>query len=124
MGYREFVDAEGRSWRAWETRPRTGANVRPSLVRGWLSFESEAGRRRLVPVPPGWAEGTEEELRQWLGRAREVAGDEAAVDPPLPPGSPQAELAGRTGTVVRRAREVLRSIEETLRRTGHAPPPE
>lgn len=124
MPYREFEDDEGRQWRAWETRPRAGANVRPGLVDGWLSFEGEGGKRRLTPVPRGWGEAGDEELRALLASARKVA--EHDPDAPHghdhPDGSPEAALSGRTGTVIRRAREVLRSIEETLRRTGGSPP--
>ena len=118
MGYREFVDGDGVEWRVWETRPRTGANVRPALAAGWVSFESEAARRRLTPVPEGWDEGSEEDLRDWLGQATEVDAVEADA-----PGSAESGLAAQTGYVIRRAREVLRTVQETLKRTGVDPRP-
>jgi hypothetical protein len=124
MGYREFVDASGTEWRAWETRPRTGANVRRALAAGWLSFENEDERRRLTPVPRGWDGGSEDDLRVWLGRAKPVAVVGPDAESEAPEGSPEAELSGRTGNVLRRAREVLRTVEETLKRARDAPPPE
>ena len=118
MGYREFVDGDGVEWRVWETRPRTGANVRPALAAGWVSFESGETRRRLTPVPEGWDGGSDEDLRDLLGQATEVAEVETDAD-----GSTEPGLAGRTGSVIRRAREVLRTVQETLKRTGYDPQP-
>ena len=57
MGYAEFSDREGRSWRVWHTRPRL-ADVLSRLPTewkdGWLTFECDTDKRRLAPVPPGW----------------------------------------------------------------------
>jgi hypothetical protein len=36
--------------------------VAPEFVRGWLTFESDTARRRLAPVPPGWAQLSDTEL--------------------------------------------------------------
>jgi hypothetical protein len=72
MPLREFMDESGRTWLAWSTVPRSGANVRAAYAEGWLSFQVGGGqdRRRLVPVPQGWEAASEEELRAYLGRAR------------------------------------------------------
>lgn len=59
MGYAEFRDGTGRSWRVWKTRPRLAEilSILPAdWKNGWLTFESEGETRRLAPVPPGWEE--------------------------------------------------------------------
>jgi hypothetical protein len=97
MALRDFRDASGRTWWAWDTYPalaerRKKDEPRPpgaperrrvssprvvlpgDLVNGWLTFESGPDRKRLVPVPDGWEQASEEQLRRWM--------DEAT---PLPP---------------------------------------
>ena len=94
MAYRTFRDENGVEWRAWEVRPtlaerrvlreRRGAarpaaerrrNHRPrSVVRddlrlGWLAFRSDVEHRRRAPIPEGWEEMNEEELREILAAA-------------------------------------------------------
>lgn len=69
MPLREFIDSRGHSWRVWETRPTSG-NVRPELADGWLTFEREAIRKRVTPIPEGWAELPEDELRLLCANAR------------------------------------------------------
>lgn len=39
---------------------------------GWLCFESEGEKRRLVPVPKGWAEADLDRLLQYLQAAKRV----------------------------------------------------
>ena len=60
---------------------RTGApgqeeRVLPSAG-GWLAFQSGTTRRRLVPVPPGWRDLSDDELAALCHRAT-----------PAPPGAP------------------------------------
>jgi hypothetical protein len=55
MALREFVDAEGRQWRVWETVPARAAGL-GEFRGGWLTFDDGAERRRLAPVPDGWTE--------------------------------------------------------------------
>jgi hypothetical protein len=99
MAHREFRDDEGRMWTVWEVRPerrdrREGGDRRqqprrspdrrkrrlllavvgPELARGWLAFEAEGVRRRYTPVPEGWSEASEADLRSWWRAAQ-----------PLPP---------------------------------------
>ncbi|HWK90514.1 MAG TPA: hypothetical protein VNP72_11065, partial [Longimicrobium sp.] len=116
MAYREFEDANGVQWKAWDTVPSSGANVRARYARGWLTFESEIERRRVSPIPDGWEAGDEAALCGWLQngsviqpanlddlpakRDRDAADAPAALDA-LPLG-------------IRRAREVIRSIGRTL----------
>lgn len=91
MAYREFTDREGRTWRAWDTYPQSRAVVTAPFAEGWLCFESQAGKRRLCPVPERWDELPQERLRMLLGAADEVVplrveSDLQPVDPapPLP----------------------------------------
>lgn len=87
MAYREFIDADGVEWQAWEVIPssaerramgerrfsgrhardrrvRTQVRVRMDrgLAEGWLVFESAAEKRRLRPIPGGWSTLTDEQL--------------------------------------------------------------
>lgn len=85
MALREFTDRRGNSWRVWATRPATG-NVRPELQDGWLTFEQGETRRRLAPIPEGWAECSELELHRLCAiaapeRTRRRASDRSAPDP-------------------------------------------
>lgn len=61
MALREFMDAEGRQWRVWETIPARGAGL-AEFGHGWLTFDDGVERRRLAPVPEGWAEFADERL--------------------------------------------------------------
>ena len=50
-------------------RRTEGCVVAPDLAAGWLTFECDAERRRLTPIPRGWADLADEEL----DRLREAA---------------------------------------------------
>jgi hypothetical protein len=63
MALREFTDGTGTTWRVWETQP-IGDSLGPEFRHGWLVFAQGAARRRLVPIPEGWAEMPERELRR------------------------------------------------------------
>lgn len=72
MGYREFVDDGGTSWRVWDTHPlaaNTLRSVSPGYAGGWLTFESHAERRRLAPIPEDWEFVTREQMTEWCARA-------------------------------------------------------
>ncbi len=92
MALREFVDSEGTVWMVWDVPParsydpprsgtdrRTGEssrhaperravqdrrrrNVPPFLLHGWICFECEREKRRLVPPPPEWDSCSDSEL--------------------------------------------------------------
>ena len=85
----------------WHERRRADRRVRDvgrpaaiagALARGWLCFESQIGdgaatRRRLAPIPDGWADRTEAALRALLGEAvpaRRSASGAAAARLPDP----------------------------------------
>lgn len=93
---RTFVDRDGVVWRVWEVRPslldrrrmrerralprprverrrsnapRPVVAVREDLRDGWLAFQSAAEHRRRAPIPDGWSEMKDEELRELLANA-------------------------------------------------------
>ena len=75
-GIREFVDAEGRAWRAWPVTPGSArlGKAEPSLgefQEGWLAFETldETLRRRLPHFPTDWLTMSDEKLRELLRKA-------------------------------------------------------
>lgn len=75
MGYREFVDDAGTLWRVWDTYPvaaNTLRSVSPTYAGGWLTFESDAERRRLAPIPPEWEIASRNLMRHWCARALRV----------------------------------------------------
>ncbi|HEU0079686.1 MAG TPA: hypothetical protein VFQ76_18655 [Longimicrobiaceae bacterium] len=90
MAYREFTDRQGRTWRAWDTYPQSRSIVTAPYAEGWLCFESQAGKRRLTPIPEGWDELPQERLCMLLRAADQVVplrveSDLRAEDPtPLP----------------------------------------
>jgi hypothetical protein len=43
---------------------------------GWLTFESLDEKRRLIPIPQGWEDTTQAELRSLCEKARRVAKSE------------------------------------------------
>lgn len=99
MALRDFIDSNGTAWTAWdippahafsnrrregERRVKASADYRPErrtggerrrravperLLYGWLCFESNAEKRRLVPPPQAWAEATDQELEALCRRA-------------------------------------------------------
>jgi hypothetical protein len=44
----------------------------PAYASGWLCFESPTEKRRLSPIPVGWDDAGEEDLRWLVSRARDV----------------------------------------------------
>ncbi|HET9634853.1 MAG TPA: hypothetical protein VFP26_02900 [Gemmatimonadaceae bacterium] len=69
MAYKEFRDAAGISWRVWATYPTVGKIYTSGFEKGWLTFESQLGRRRLAPIPGRWDTMEEDKLRLLLKAA-------------------------------------------------------
>lgn len=90
MSYREFTDREGRTWRAWDTYPQSRSIVTAAFAQGWLCFESEAGKRRLTPIPHSWEEMPPERLDLLLRAADEVV--PLRVEEDAPPADPEPPL--------------------------------
>lgn len=63
--------------RRWEVRAicepllpdRVDVLAPPEYSAGWLLFTSGMERRRLAPLPPGWREAPETQLRRWCDDA-------------------------------------------------------
>jgi hypothetical protein len=77
---RAFTDSLGATWTVREITPGPMPEKLSQLLGadrrrgGWLLFISEGGeRRRLAPVPEGWAELSPAELEACCMRARRVA---------------------------------------------------
>lgn len=74
--HRTFADEAGVQWEAFAVHP--SANVRgrsrlPEPFRyGWLAFDSDREKRRLSPIPDGWASLSVESLRELCDRAERV----------------------------------------------------
>lgn len=97
MSYREFSDADGRTWEVWEVRPtmierrqvddrrrqprdfsdRRGAELQFRLLgglrEGWLTFQCGPERLRLTPIPEGWMTLPDDTLRALSTRATPVS---------------------------------------------------
>ncbi len=95
MTLRTITDADGTEWKIWEVIPgsprlsgpptgtltnvwgRTAQRnvpVVPSSGRdtGWLVFMNDVERRRLAPIPPGWAMFEDAQLLGLLHQAMET----------------------------------------------------
>ncbi len=71
---RTVRDAQGRNWRIWHVMPQSEVLVRtsPDMGRGWLCFESDGDKRRLVQPPGDWATMTDDELLKLMKGAAGV----------------------------------------------------
>jgi hypothetical protein len=72
MAVREFVDVAGLPWRVWCTRPSSRVALMLGYEEGWLTFESAASLRRLMPVPAGWDDLPDRELERLCADAKPV----------------------------------------------------
>jgi len=81
MAVREFTDSAGRAWRAWDVTPdelspktKDEDYLAQLYHTGWIVFETRNGddKRRLYPVPKGWAELPDPELAVLLEKAEVV----------------------------------------------------
>ena len=69
-----FLDDASRRWEVREIREqllpeRAVLLSRPDFAAGWLLFTCDGERRRLAPLPTGWREAPEEQLRRWCASA-------------------------------------------------------
>ena len=71
--HRAFIDATGVTWDVWavypEGRPSQLSALPGSFQTGWLVFESAGEKRRLSPIPSGWAALSAEALAQLCEKA-------------------------------------------------------
>jgi hypothetical protein len=94
MAYRTFTDSTGVEWQVWNVHPTglgqtaldrrrsaSGEQVTPErrsdvsapLAGGWLAFQASAEKRRLAPVPEGWADASDAQLERYCREARPTA---------------------------------------------------
>jgi hypothetical protein len=81
---RNFTDSTGTEWTVFEVRRQGNeednwAYLPRGFRAGWLCFESDAGKRRLSPVPDGWRGSGEDELENMLRRAAPVGRNKRAT---------------------------------------------
>ena len=69
---RSFEDSSGVIWEVFEVHRTSEAprGVSAGLEKGWLSFVSDIGKRRLAPFPTVWREATDLELERLCSQAR------------------------------------------------------
>jgi hypothetical protein len=93
VAHRQITDETGRDWMVWEVIPRemdrsdsadegedsarraeSGPRVLVAehLSDGWLTFETKREKRRLSPIPYGWAELSDKDLLDLLAKATRV----------------------------------------------------
>ena len=75
-GHRVFRDPSGATWEAFAVHPSADSQSRARLPdpyrSGWLAFECEREKRRLSPIPEGWASLPEAGLLELCERAERV----------------------------------------------------
>src|SRR5690242_4842982 len=93
MSVRTLRDGLGRAWTVWDVLPQLVERRRPApddsgaptkerrrrrearaaltngFEHGWLAFETDGEKRRLAPIPDGWADLPDEELCALLSQA-------------------------------------------------------
>lgn len=70
MSHRTYTDSHGTPWEVWDTVPDASRRmVQPDYAEGWLTFQCEREKRRLVPIPAGWAVASVGELETMRARA-------------------------------------------------------
>lgn len=98
MAMRDLTDSTGTQWLVWDIRPEESHPITrfedylQGFLDGWLVFETPDGRqrRRLHPIPKGWAELPDAELHLLLDRAQDANPDADARS---------AEAMGAKGTI-------------------------
>jgi hypothetical protein len=109
MALREFVDAQGRRWRVWQTVPARGAEL-GEFRDGWLTFDDGTERRRFAPVPDGWPGFTDERLGLLLRVAQSSSGQVVAQS--------SGRVVGYVGAERRHAERRIVNRRERDRRQG------
>jgi hypothetical protein len=73
MGQRDFTDSKGTHWLVWSTTPSPGSLLASDMQKGWLTFESDGERRRLVPVPRDWEAAAPDRMELYCKAAQPVS---------------------------------------------------
>jgi hypothetical protein len=72
MAQREFTDSKGTRWMVWSTTPSQGSVLGADMQKGWLTFESDGERRRLVPAPRDWEQAADDRMELYCRAAQPV----------------------------------------------------
>ena len=76
MAHRRFTDSASREWNVWNVVPSTStdsrANLGSDMARGWLCFETDAEKRRLMSFPADWNEMDDGALEKLCNNATPV----------------------------------------------------
>ena len=80
MALRELRDESGVLWTIYDVHPgvqRHGSlQVREELASGWLCFQSDAAKRRLVGIPEQWERLEDDALMSLMTAAALVTANE------------------------------------------------
>lgn len=116
MAARTFTDTAGLNWEVFEVHrasQKAGA-VSPGLENGWLAFASGENKRRLAPIPAGWAVATDAELEALCESARNAPTPRYPLDRPVRP-----RIRRDTGN----GSALARDTSSESRESGSAGPP-
>ena len=103
MAHRVVVDATGVTWEIWEVQPSlvekrdlegpppatTGERrrmrtprlrVSPAMRDGWLAMRSYSERRRIAPIPAGWATMDDAALLELVRKADAVGSPRRLIE--------------------------------------------
>jgi len=73
---RTVADSAGTEWTIFEVKKSVAGDqwtyLPEQFGNGWLCFESSVAKRRLTPVPPGWADMSDKELLGLMKKAEPV----------------------------------------------------
>lgn len=72
------MDRQGVVWRVWAVVPgrhssRVHSPLPEEMRQGWLTFECDAEKRRLMPTPPDWQDRADDDVVALLESASPVA---------------------------------------------------
>jgi hypothetical protein len=92
MAHRDLLDSDGVEWQVWAVIPtlaqrlvrsttlEADSSLSPEFRQGWVAFQSRSERKRLMPIPPGWEEMNDAELRALLDTATPVGSSRRLIE--------------------------------------------
>lgn len=85
MALRELRDESGVLWTVYDVHPNTVRHgtlqVREELASGWLCFQSDVAKRRLVGIPENWEQMDDGALMSLMTAAAVVAASTSKLPP-------------------------------------------
>jgi hypothetical protein len=121
---RSFEDSSGILWEVFEVRrsSETAGGVSHGLEKGWLTFQSAEGKRRLAPFPAEWSKAEASELERLCATARTANpprfdGTKPRIRPPrAAPVEQSPEVPLEQSGEPRLVRDVVRAFAQQARR--------